>query len=298
MQKLKLLASHAVNIARDDRYRRHFLQRRVKGNALRAAAAKRAARNLPPPSAYAANDLITALDQDGYVMTPNIVTPEQVEAMRAYFTGRPVRDNYRPDSPVFRPPFEKAPPGTHVAFYQHKEVASCPHALDLANSPILLNTVAISLGVKPIASYITAWWSLPARDGAQHAELFHRDVDDYDWVKFFLYLTDVDEDAGPHVYIAGSHRDERLTEVRRYTDMEVYDTFGRDREVRFTGPAGTAFLERTYGVHRGVPPITKPRLVFQVLYSMTPSIYGPRRPIIDLPMNYDPYVNQVYCRQA
>ena len=93
-------------------------------------------------------------------------------------------------------------------------------------------------------------------------------------------LSDVDEDAGPHVYIRGSHVADKLTTIRRYDDAEVHAAFGRESEVRFTGDAGTCFLEKTYGFHRGYPPKTKPRLIFQVLYSLRETIYGPKRPTV------------------
>ena len=190
-----------------------------------------------------------------------------------------------------------APAGTHVAFFDHEAVVGAPHALEIANAPALLETVAANLGAKPTISYMTAWWSTPAGDGtAQHAEKFHRDVDDLDFIKFFLYLTDVDEDAGPHVFIRGSHVADKLTTIRRYDDAEVHAAFGRESEVRFTGDAGTCFLEKTYGFHRGYPPKTKPRLIFQVLYSLRETIYGPKRPVVAGGPGFDPFINRIYCR--
>jgi hypothetical protein len=67
----------------------------------------------------------------------------------------------------------------------------------------------------------------------------------------------------------------------------------------FTGKAGTAFLENTYGFHRGVPPTEKPRLLFQVLYSLRNSIYGPDEPVArigadGIPAGIDPFINRVY----
>lgn len=90
-----------------------------------------------------------------------------------------------------------------------------------------------------------------------------------------------------------------LTEIRRYQDEEVVDAFGAEKQVRFTGQAGSSFLENTYGMHRGYPPVSKPRLILQVLYSLRPVIYGPKSPICTLgqdgvPADIDPYINRVY----
>jgi len=118
-------------------------------------------------------------------------------------------------------------------------------------------------------------------------------------VKFFLYLTDVDDTAGPHIYVKGSHKEDVLLKIRRYTDEEVEGAFGADRIVHFTGPAGTCFLENTYGIHRGLPPASKARLIFQVVYSQSVIIYGPKQPVVarrDLRSSeaLDRYVNRVY----
>jgi hypothetical protein len=121
---------------------------------------------------------------------------------------------------------------------------------------------------------------------------FHRDIDDLRFVKLFCYLTDVDEESGPHVYLPGSHRANKLTATGRYQEEEVYQAFGEPR--RFTGPAGLTFLENTYGFHRGLPVKSKPRLIFQVLYSLRPNGYGPKRPIGSRG-THDRYINRVYC---
>ena len=110
----------------------------------------------------------------------------------------------------------------------------------------------------------------------------------------------MDEDAGPHIFAAGSHNRDVLTEIRRFTDDEVEEAVGRDNIQRLCGPAGTTFIENTYGLHRGLPPRIRPRLVFQPLYSLRPVIYGPKRPLRHKsagdPPDLDPYVNRVFLQ--
>jgi hypothetical protein len=220
--------------------------------------------------------------------------------MVAYFSEQECADPYRPKLGGFRVN-GAVPNGTHVAFFSNDVVAAAPHVFAIGNDPHVLAIVAAALGAKPTISYMTAWWSLPAGDGtAQHAERFHRDVDDWRFIKLFCYLTDVDEAAGPHVFVRGSHRINRLTDIRRFSDEEIASAFAPDDIVVFTGPAGTSFLENTSGIHRGIPAASKPRLIFQVLYSLRPVIYGPENPVVRLgangvPADLDPYVNRVYC---
>ena len=244
-----------------------------------------------------------ALSTEGYVMLEEVLPPAGIAEMRAYFTASKCSDPYRKDVAAFSGP-ENAPKGTHVAFFDNDTTAKAPHAFRIANDPKMLAIAGGMLGAKPTISYMTSWWSVPAGDGsAQHAEKWHRDVDDLRFVKLFLYLTDVDDTAGPHAFVKGSHKVNQLTAIRRYTDEEVDSTFGPEKVVRFKGPAGTAFLENTYGFHRGTPPTKKPRLIFQVLYSLRPTIYGPKHPVArigqsGIPPGLDSYVNRVYCSAA
>ena len=62
-------------------------------------------------------------------------------------------------------------------------------------------------------------------------------------MKYIVYLTDVDEDSGPHIFIPGSHKQNKLLPIRRYTAAEIAGAFGQGNEKLFVGPAGTSFLE-------------------------------------------------------
>ena len=234
-------------------------------------------------------------------MLDQVAKPEAVAALRAYFTNRPVKDAYRPGLGTFLAP-AGVPKGTHVAFFTNEEVARAPRIYDIFNHPDVLAAVSESLGGKPTIGYMAAWWSLPAGDGkALQAENFHRDVDDWRFIKLFVYLTDVDSESGPHVYVPGSHNTDKLAKIRRYTEEEVHSAFGPECEKRFTGPAGTAFLENTYGFHRGFPPRSKPRLIVQATYCIQSVPYGPKEPVAKIgqdgvPAGIDRFVNRIYCR--
>ncbi len=303
LSKVVKAARIAVSL-REARHRSFWLQRAVKDVPRRLDLASRHAARLPRFENNVGGEALErarVLQRDGFVMTPSLIPDQWIADMRGWFETQSCADAYRPELGAFTGP-QNAPPGTHVAFFGHDCVANAPHALEIANLPALMETVAANLGAKPTISYMTAWWSVPAGDGtAQHAEKFHRDVDDIDFIKLFVYLTDVDEEAGPHVFMKGSHLVDRCTTIRRYDDSEVHAALGKQNEVRFVGPAGTAFLEKTYGFHRGYPPISRPRLIFQVLFSLRETIYGPKAPFVDAKargLDLDAFSNRIYCRGA
>jgi hypothetical protein len=278
----------------DARFRNYHLQRQVLEPPTREQHARRAAAALPPAAASERPE-IEALATQGYAMTPGLISPGQVADMRGYFANHECTDEYRPHLGNFL--VANVPEPTHVAIFEHDCVAAAPHALKIANDPAVLEIVGAALGAKPTISVMSAWWSLPHGDApGEQAQLWHRDVDDWRFLKLFVYLTDVDEDAGPHVYLPASHSRNTLMRIRRYEDSELETAFPDLKPHRFTGPAGTMFLENTFGFHRGYPPRTSPRLIFQVTYSMRPLVHGPKEPVARLPggLGYDPYVTRVY----
>ncbi len=272
------------------------VQRHVLAPQRRAAVARWIARRRPQSSGPAETLETQALVQDmrrqGYHMLTGLVTPEQVAEMRAYFCAHEAHDPYRPTLGRFMP-LTEAKPETHVAYFEAATVIAAPHAVALANHPRLLAGLEALFGCKPSIGYLAAWWSLPGDGTPEHAEQFHRDVDDWAFYKFFLYLTDVDERSGPHVYVPGSHDSTTHLAIRRYTDREAAEL---GAEIYFTGPAGNCFLENTYGFHRGLPPRDRPRLIFQVTYCLMGLPYAPAKPVAALPPGFDPFVNRFYLK--
>jgi hypothetical protein len=72
-------------------------------------------------------------------------------------------------------------------------------------------------------------------------------------VKLAIYLSDVR--SGAFQYLKGSHG---KSVPRGYKKQEMHD-LPTDRLVEMTGPAGTAFLFDTSGIHRQAVPILEPR---------------------------------------
>ena len=73
----------------------------------------------------------------------------------------------------------------------------CPRLL--ANSAPLVRLAAQYISCKPTISAIALRWSYPQAGGGSGLQGFHRDCDDWRFIKVFVYLTDVDHTAGPHV---------------------------------------------------------------------------------------------------
>src|SRR4030095_11985620 len=191
---------------------------------------------------------------------------------------------------------ERVPPGCTMADYQLETVLNCPHILAVANSDFLIRTATQYLGCLPTISTLRIWWSFPG-SRRENIHSFHRDWDDWRCVKLFVYLTDVDETSGPHHFVRGSHRTQ-LELFRRPHEAETLEkAFGRDAIRPVTGAAGTAFLENSIGIHAGPIPISQPRLVLQVGYTLLPRFEMLYNPIeIESRPAIDNYINRLYVR--
>jgi hypothetical protein len=152
----------------------------------------------------------------------------------------------------------------------HKQVSS---VANLANDPLLLAVVGEYVGRRPVLLGSRAWYSYPpprsATAGGQHEYGFHYDIDDYKFIKLFVYLSDVDEASGPHVAISGTHRVKSMFEKmnRRISDEAAAQRYG-DRVTVITGKAGTAFFEDTFCYHKGTSP-QKRRFILEIEYGIT-----------------------------
>ena len=92
----------------------------------------------------------------------------------------------------------------------------------------------------------------------------------------FVYLTDVDEQSGPHVVIRGTQRRVTPSQILRRTISDEYARrkYGERIEV-ITGPRGTGWFEDITSYHKQAagPNV---RLMLSIIYSLH------RRPLDDL----------------
>ncbi|MEO0844161.1 MAG: hypothetical protein AAF063_35600 [Cyanobacteria bacterium J06643_5] len=164
---------------------------------------------------------------------------------------------------------------------------TCPTIKELANDPILLEIASKYLGTKPTFTGTRLWWIFPVDEASYNpmriASYFHYDVDDYNSIRFFFYLTDVDINSGPHIYVRGSHRNKKLANLlspfKQRSDEEIASYYGEENIVSICGEAGFGFAEDTFCYHKATRPKSKSRLILQLQYAMND--YGIHNDIVD-----------------
>jgi hypothetical protein len=164
-----------------------------------------------------------------------------------------------------------------VAQYFNTE-SLCPSVAAIAGDPLLLEIAARFLQTRPTFLGANMWWTFDVNpteaDRDRHAHLFHRDLDDFAFLKVFFYMTEVVPGDGAHICVEGSqHRPPRGTRggfsrLRRYSDAEITSQYSTEHITEICGPAGTGFVEDTMCVHKGLTPSANPRLVLQFVYGL------------------------------
>jgi len=157
-------------------------------------------------------------------------------------------------------------------------IESCGAVARLLEDPLLRWIAAAYLESIPTFVGANLWWTFPVKpleaDRSLHAHLFHRDVDDFRFFKYFFYLTPVARGDGAHVCVVASHRNPPLLRpgdrwnIRRYSDDEIEGHFPADRILEVCGEAGTGFAENTLCVHKGLTPKASPRLLIQLQFAL------------------------------
>lgn len=159
--------------------------------------------------------------------------------------------------------------------YSQKDLLGLSVVRDLICNEFLVDIAASYLECEPIFTQVSAWWSLPSTDASlddysEAAQMFHYDMDEPKFVKFFIYLTNVSEYDGPFSLVSRTHLDKPIWEDRRYSEHELLEIHRlADSEVRFTGKAGSLVVADTAAFHRGTPVAKGPRLVIQPVFAVS-----------------------------
>ena len=141
--------------------------------------------------------------------------------------------------------------------------------LDFAKNYLNTNKVSIS------ASYFI---SLPAKidekEKINNAQYFHWDNDFKKFFKLYIYLSDVNPDSGPHIFIPHTHKKKLFQHKlhRPYNDRDIYNNYSEIK--KFIGNAGTYFFVDSFGLHKGEVPKKNYRIMINAHYGYGKLLYS------------------------
>ena len=200
--------------------------------------------------------IVAALEQDGVVRVPDLFGPGQLAAMQQAFNARVSRLRFNHMNG-----YEKTEPFRHMV----EDVLTLEQGfLDVALHPVVKEVLTRYVGRFALVE-ARGWRSLPTKrdfHGWHGDEWYDQQVatDIPKEVKLGFYLTDVR--SGAFNYIRGTHRQHPPKRIRT-AELPAVPASQIDE---LTGPAGTAFLFDTSGIHRQGVPMLEPRHVVFLNY--------------------------------
>lgn len=196
------------------------------------------------------HELVRTLERDGILLFPSLVTPDQLAGMQRAFAARLQRLSW---NDVYG--YERTEMNRHMV----QDVLLLDQGfLDLALHPLVTQILGEYLGPQYQLVEAKGWRTTATKKDFHgwHGDAWYdqrvvRDIPRE--VKLVIYLTNVT--SGAFTYIKGSHQKQhpRLIPARELQGIPEAQI------VRATGPAGTAVMFDTSGIHRQAVPVLEPR---------------------------------------
>ncbi len=206
-------------------------------------------------------NLAKELDTNGFVLLPEILNSKQFCGMQRAFETRLRRVRWNNLEG-----YQKTEPYRHMV----EDILMLDQGfLDVALHSLVKQILRLYLGSRYALTEAKGWKSLPTKRDFHgwHGDAWY-DQKRTDYipreVKLALYLSDVR--SGAFNYIKCTHRKQHPRPIENH---EITDIPG-SQIVEVTGPAGTAFLFDTSGIHRqGVPMLEAREAVFYNYHDST-----------------------------
>jgi hypothetical protein len=234
-------------------------------------------------------NICNEIDKNGYYVFPKLLDQEIVKSIKRFAENVdlhyliPDKNNisYSPN------PVSYINSKGFSNRYQIRDIEKfmfSPDIIKLMQDENLLSIANLYLGSIPILDLVVLWWSTSLENlnideqtksilKNKSAQMFHFDMDRLKFLKFFIYLTDVDTNNGPHVYVRSSNYKlpKYINKDGRYDDQLILDN-DANNIIEITGKAGTLIAVDTRGLHKGKELVNGERLIFQIEF--TNSFFG------------------------
>ena len=131
-------------------------------------------------------DALGGLERDGIAMLPNLFSTSELADVVGFFLNQQVA---APGGGCVAR--DGLPAGATMAAYHLATVVACPWLMTAINRADILRLASAFLGCKPTLCAVGVRWSFPGSKAPDVTQAFHRDPDDWRFLKLFVYLTDV-----------------------------------------------------------------------------------------------------------
>lgn len=214
---------------------------------------------------------IEHLNKKGFSQPQQFISQELAQQMYDFFSKKKCYDFYGKHES-----FEIANVPEHIKLGRHtiKDNLECPGFIDIMTNENITRTASSYLGAPATLSMAFAMWSfVDPHSAPREMQLFHRDSDDYKFLKFFIFLSETEIGNGQQSFVQSSHIDYSMPSefyrLGRFSEESIREN-ENNKIVNFTGPPGTGWFVDTYGLHKGSVPRKTNRLMIQLQFTYTP----------------------------
>lgn len=201
------------------------------------------------------------IEEIGYADLGRLVSPDGINSVHEYF-GR--QSGYNSQMPLMSDgvlrPFDVQMLGRGSSeryFCFSQEVSlNCGEIAKLVRSSEINALAEAYLGYKPVLYNVNTFATLRG-DADHYVFRLHRDYDDFRFLAFFIYWTDVSSVDGATIYFPGTHRKSGLRE---------------ETKAFLTGEAGKVFALDTFGLHSGNRSVANLRLATWFRFGTAPNL--------------------------
>jgi hypothetical protein len=229
-------------------------------------------------------DVVLGIRERGYHVFDRQLPADLCEQLYQFALTQPCRPRATDSQPVAEgiapSPFPRSDPQAIIYDFSPHDLINNQHVQALMGDRSINALAEAYLDSKPVLDTVNMWWTTAysSRPDAAAAQLYHFDMDHVRWLKFFIYLTDMTPESGPHCFVAGTHRSGRIPRkflsqgYARLSDSDIAASFPAGDVMEFMGLRGTIIAEDTRGLHKGKPVLRDDRLMFELEFSN--SLFG------------------------
>ena len=171
--------------------------------------------------------------------------------------------------------------GKHIKRQNEFEIVVDSALLNTTNAPalafsdLLVDVATAYFKTTPMIGTVNLRKSFVTDAPEEGTLLFHCDKNSTKFIKFFIYLNDVDGKTGPFCYTEGSHKQKFYDWKSKYrwNHSEIEEKYGKDKIKYLTANVGDVIVANTKGFHRGVKCAESERRMLTVNYVVHPEFW-------------------------
>ena len=215
------------------------------------------------------SNYVNRINQDGYAILNNFLNENEIKEF--YLFSKQNKCSYKQNKNNEYVFYDKKKSLDPTYFYNKNDILKNNNILNIIRKIKELKIAENYFKFKPYLVDVNMWWSSKSNfNDPKSAQEFHFDLDSIKWLKFFIYLTDVEANTGPHIYVKGTHKFKKKELIKqgyvRIPERQIKLNY-ENQITTICEKKGTLIIGDTSCFHKGARPEISERLIFECTFS-------------------------------